>query len=216
MTTRNWNAIASTQSRAFAARREVTETPNDVIGRSHFMLQSRARALRVLVVDDDRDTVDSLAMLLRLWGHDVRSAYGGVLALQLVREARPDVLLLDIAMPNVGGIEVALQLRRHRRFDATRIVAVSGYVDEAHQLLCCQAGIDDFLNKPLEMATLHDLLRFECDRLRPILELPPTEPSIVEILGHCVTIDTVFHADTCRHKEFSAAGPILCGVATAN
>ena len=149
-------------------------------------LQVRVRLLRVLVVDDNHDTADSLTMLLRLWGYDVRSAYGGAVAVKMAAEVRPDVLLLDVAMPAVTGCEVARRLRRHRRFEHTRIVAVSGYVDEDHRVICRAAGFDDFLVKPLEMATLAALLTSERERLPRLTERAPHQPSIN---GQCITAE---------------------------
>src|SRR5438477_916109 len=73
--------------------------------------RSHRQGLRVLVVDDYPDNTESMAMLLRLFGHEVATALGGSAALQAARASQPDVVLLDISMPGMTGYEVAKQLR---------------------------------------------------------------------------------------------------------
>ncbi|MFL5327983.1 MAG: response regulator [Gemmataceae bacterium] len=124
------------------------------------------RLLRVLVIDDDRDTVDSTAMLLGFWGHEVKSAYDGAGGLSMALGQPPDVILLDVAMPGMNGCEVLKRLRLRPGLDMTRIVAVSGYADAAHRSRCRQAGFDDFLAKPVNLSTLRSSLEFECERVR--------------------------------------------------
>ncbi len=134
------------------------------------------RFLRVLVVDDDADTTDSLTILLRLWGHDVRSAYNGETALRMAVTIEPDVVLLDVAMPTMTGYEVAHRLKRSLVFKQTRLIAVSGYADEAHQSRCREAGFDEFLPKPLEFANLKRMLLAESQRRSRGCEPLTTEP----------------------------------------
>jgi CheY-like chemotaxis protein len=123
------------------------------------------RLLRVLVADDNRDAADTLSVLVKLWGHDVRAAYDGAAALELVSAYGPDVLLLDIAMPRIDGCRLAQHLRRQSRFQDTLLVAVTGYADEAHQLLCEEAGFDHYLIKPVEPSAVQRLLLLQRDRL---------------------------------------------------
>jgi CheY-like chemotaxis protein len=126
------------------------------------------RLLRVLIVDDDRDTADSLAMLVKIWGHDARLAYDGAAALETASAYQPDVLLLDIAMPTLDGFKLARQLRRQIRFKDTLVVAVTGYADQGHRLLGAE-GFDHYLVKPVEPSTLEGLLQMEHDRLADAL-----------------------------------------------
>jgi CheY-like chemotaxis protein len=123
------------------------------------------RTLCVLVVDDCRDATNSLSMLVRLWGHEVRVAYSGRAALALAVADRPDVLLLDIAMPGMDGCELARRIRLHPSLDDSVLVAVTGYADEAHRRLGRAAGFDRYLVKPVEPAAMEELLRVEKDRL---------------------------------------------------
>ena len=121
------------------------------------------RPLRVLVVDDDGDTADSAAELLRIWGHDVRVARNGEAALAVVATFAPDVFLLDIGMPRMNGYELAGQFREY--FRESLMVAVTGYADEDHRALGDKAGFDLYLAKPVDPAVLESLLLLEFDRL---------------------------------------------------
>ncbi len=119
------------------------------------------RPLCVLVADDCRDATDSLSMLVQLWGHDVRVAYSGPAALALAVADRPDVLLLDMAMPGMDGCELARQIHRHASLDDSLLVAVTGYADEAHRQLGRAAGFDCYVVKPVEPSAMEELLRVE-------------------------------------------------------
>jgi PleD family two-component response regulator len=75
----------------------------------------RRESLRVLIVDDYRASADTMSMLIGTWGHDVRRAYDGATGLALAAAYQPDVLLLDIIMPEISGFEMAMQVRRQSR-----------------------------------------------------------------------------------------------------
>src|SRR5437016_5854385 len=99
--------------------------------------------LRVLVLDDLRDAADSLALLVRLWGHRPLVAYDGPTALDLARGDPPDVALLDIVLQDgMDGCEVARRLRQMPGLDKLLLVAVTGYGREEDVLRCKGAGID--------------------------------------------------------------------------
>jgi CheY-like chemotaxis protein len=115
-------------------------------------------ALRVLVVDDSRDGADTLAMLVRLWGHDVRVAYDGVDGLQTARAYRPQVVLLDLGLPRLDGYDLAEQLHGGRELPEVRLIAVTGMAGEAQQARCAGAGFDDYLVKPVDPDQLQRLL----------------------------------------------------------
>jgi CheY-like chemotaxis protein len=122
--------------------------------------------LRVLVVDDHRANTDTLSLLVEKWGHDVRRAYDGVTGLALAAAYQPDVLLLDILMPGVSGIEVAIQARRQDRLKQCFIIAVTGRTDARHRSRCYEAGVDLFLIKPVVPAHMRTLLDLESDYRR--------------------------------------------------
>src|SRR5919204_6318378 len=106
------------------------------------------RALRVLVADDCRDFTDSLAVLLSLWGHEVRVAYDGLEALEQAREFVPDVALLDLAMPGLDGYAVADRLRRMPGLEGVLLAAVTGYGREPDRLRAAGGGFAFYLVKP--------------------------------------------------------------------
>jgi CheY-like chemotaxis protein len=105
---------------------------------------------RILVVDDNVDAARSLAMLLRSLGHETRVVHDGAEALRAVPEYRPQIVLLDIGMPGLDGYEVARRLRAMDGGEALRIVAVTGWGQEADREKSRAAGFDLHLVKPVE------------------------------------------------------------------
>jgi signal transduction histidine kinase/ActR/RegA family two-component response regulator len=116
-----------------------------------------AAALHVLVVEDNKDAADSLAMLLKLWGHRVRTSHDGLAGLTAARHTRPEVVLLDIGLPGMDGYEVARQLRQEFG-PAIRLVAMTGYGQEEDRRRAWEAGFNAHLVKPADPATLQALL----------------------------------------------------------
>jgi PAS domain S-box-containing protein len=114
--------------------------------------------LRVLVVDDNRDAAESLALLLRGEGHDVQVAHDGRTALEVARNHRPDVAFLDIGMPGMDGYELSRQLRAQPALEKLLLVAVTGWGQEEDRRRSRQAGFDRHLVKPVEPASLQRLL----------------------------------------------------------
>lgn len=114
--------------------------------------------LRVLVVDDDRDTADTLSALVRVWGYDGRAAYDGEAALRIVATFLPDLLLVDLAMPRLDGCMLAVKLRSMPELAESKLVALSGYTDAEHRQLALEAGFVRFLAKPADLNELQSLL----------------------------------------------------------
>ena len=119
--------------------------------------------LRILIVDDHRATADTLTALVKIWGHDVRLAYDGATGLSLAAAFSPDVLLLDMLMPDMSGFEVARQIRRQDRFHDCFLIAITGRTDESHRCQCYEAGVDLCLIKPVVPTHLETLLMFEAE-----------------------------------------------------
>ena len=115
-------------------------------------------SLRILVVDDNRDAADSLAMLLRTSGNDIRTAYDGAEAVQVANDFEPEVVLLDIGLPNMDGHEVAQRIRQEPWARRTCLIAVTGWSDEADRARSRAAGFDHHLVKPLDTSHLAQLL----------------------------------------------------------
>jgi CheY-like chemotaxis protein len=114
---------------------------------------------RVLLADDNRDAADTLALLLKLSSHEVRVAHGGREALALAEELRPDVALLDIAMPEIDGYAVAQALRRAPWAAGLRLIALTGRGQEEDKLRARAAGFDHHLTKPVSPEALQELLQ---------------------------------------------------------
>jgi CheY-like chemotaxis protein len=114
--------------------------------------------LRLLVVDDNRDAADSLAVLLELLGAEVHLAYSGGEALQAVEACRPDVVLLDLGMPEIDGYEVARRIRERTGSVGPTLIALSGWGQEEDLRRTHEAGFDHHLLKPADLAALKRLL----------------------------------------------------------
>jgi CheY-like chemotaxis protein len=117
--------------------------------------------LRVLIIDDHRDAADALAMLVSAWGHDVMRAYDGAAGLALASTYQPDVLLLDIVMPEMSGVDLAPRMRQQAGLHNCLMIAITGRADATTRSQCENAGIDLFLIKPVDHANLQTLLALE-------------------------------------------------------
>jgi two-component system CheB/CheR fusion protein len=111
-----------------------------------------------LVVDDNVDAAESLALLLRLEGHDVWVAHDGSGALAAVEADPPDLVFLDIGMPVMNGYDVARRLRDRPGLENLLLVAMTGWGQEEDRRRSQEAGFDHHLIKPVEPEALHKLL----------------------------------------------------------
>jgi PAS domain S-box-containing protein len=121
---------------------------------------------RVLVVDDNIDSADSLAMLLRMLGHEVQIANEAAEALRLLDEFRPQVAILDIGLPKVSGYELGRQIRERPWASDVVLVALTGWGQEQHRRRSAESGFDHHLTKPVEFDVLQQILA-EADRSLP-------------------------------------------------
>jgi CheY-like chemotaxis protein len=122
--------------------------------------QAGRRALRVLVADDEPDTVLTLVELLREEGHDAQGVEDGTEVLPALREFDPDVVLLDISMPGMSGWDVARKIRQLCGQERPLLIAISGvYKEAADQILGKMAGFNYYLAKPYDPSVLITLLR---------------------------------------------------------
>jgi CheY-like chemotaxis protein len=119
---------------------------------------SPERRLRILVIDDNRDAADTLALLLDIEGHDTRVEYGGEAALRAAAEFEPEVIFCDIGLPGMTGHEVAGRLRADGPGDALVLVAVTGWGTDEDKRRTREAGFDHHLTKPVSAETLHEVL----------------------------------------------------------
>jgi CheY-like chemotaxis protein len=110
------------------------------------------------VVDDNVDTAESLALLLRLKGYEVEVAHDGPAALDAATAFEPEAVLLDIGLPGLDGFQVASELRRRRSTASALIVALTGYGQAEDQRRAREAGFDHHLIKPIPPQVIYDLL----------------------------------------------------------
>jgi two-component system CheB/CheR fusion protein len=114
---------------------------------------------RVLVVEDNLDSVHSMAMLIRMMGHEVQFAINGFSAIAVARQFRPQIILLDIGLPDFKGHIIAQQLKWDPGLEKVRIIALTGLPDgDELQQLALEAGCDEFYRKPLDPVKLEELL----------------------------------------------------------
>jgi CheY-like chemotaxis protein len=113
---------------------------------------------RLLVVDDHEDSVTMMAAVLRAKGYDVATARNGTAALEIATSFGPDLVILDIGLPEIDGYEVARRLRKIPAMADTFIVALSGYGTEQDQGQAYEAGFNYHLTKPVPPATLLEFL----------------------------------------------------------
>jgi CheY-like chemotaxis protein len=115
-------------------------------------------ALRVLVVDDNADAAELLAESVRMMGHVAHVELDGPAALRAAADFRPDLALLDIGLPVMDGYELARHLRELPGLSAVRLVAVTGYSQEADRRQTDAAGFEDHLVKPIDLGQLQEAL----------------------------------------------------------
>jgi PAS domain S-box-containing protein len=121
-----------------------------------------SRGLRVLVVDDNVDAAESLALYLRLHGHEVAAVHEGEAALAAAGRFQPEIVLCDIGLPDISGHEVARRLRTNLPQLGAFLVAITGYGQERDQQLSREAGFDRHLVKPVDPLALRELLHQAC------------------------------------------------------
>jgi CheY-like chemotaxis protein/anti-sigma regulatory factor (Ser/Thr protein kinase) len=119
---------------------------------------------RILVVDDNEDAANTLAMILKLEGHEVDTAFSGAEALGRLDDFEPAVVLLDIGLPGIDGFQVAERIRAQPRHRGIRLVAITGYGQDADRTRTREAGFVSHLVKPVDFAELKRVLGSQQDR----------------------------------------------------
>ena len=117
-----------------------------------------APARRILVVDDNEDSAESLTILLSLAGHETHTAYDGLEAIEAAETFKPDVILLDIGLPKLNGYEVARKIREQPWGQAMVLVALTGWGQEEDRRRSREAGFNHHLTKPVDPLALTNLL----------------------------------------------------------
>jgi two-component system CheB/CheR fusion protein len=117
------------------------------------------KSRRILIVDDNVDSAQSMATLQRLRGHEIRCAFTGAEAVSIAADFAPEVVLLDIGLPGMDGYEVARRLRAMPTLAGTFIVATTGYGGSEDRANAKEAGFDEYLIKPVDLELLREWLR---------------------------------------------------------
>jgi CheY-like chemotaxis protein len=132
----------------------ISEAQSTVVEKSAGRLAGR----RILIADDNRDAADSLCMLLVVAGADAQAVYDGPSTLSALERVQPQVVILDIGMPGMDGYEVAQRIRADARFAGVRIIALTGWGQQADRARSRESGIDHHLTKPADLDSLEELL----------------------------------------------------------
>ena len=111
---------------------------------------------RILVVDDNPDSAESMAMMLKLTGNEVRTARDGIEAVELAEAFRPQAILMDVGMPRLNGYEATRLIREQPWGQAVIIIALTGWGQHADKLQAEQAGCNGHLVKPVDFTMLSD------------------------------------------------------------
>jgi CheY-like chemotaxis protein len=114
---------------------------------------------RILVVDDNRDAAESTGTMLRMMGNEVRTAHGGLQAIDEAATFRPDVILLDIGMPGLNGYDAARRIREQDWGKSMVLVALTGWGQEDDKRKALQAGFDHHFTKPVDPREIERLLQ---------------------------------------------------------
>jgi putative two-component system response regulator len=174
---------------------------------------NEAAAGKVLVVDDERLSVDVLSRVLTRDGYEVISAPNGALALDAVGREHPDVVLMDVNMPGVGGLEACRQIKRHPATRLLPVILVTGLTATADRIAGIDAGADDFLSKPFAVDELRARVRSLRRMKRYIDELESAEALILSL---ALTIEardpaTKGHCDRLAHYAVSLGDALGVG-----
>ena len=154
-------------------------------------LDDMANRATILVADDDRDVIDLVRYNLEVAGHTVIVAYDGVQALQLARETTPDLLLLDIMMPKMDGLEVCRYVRQSPELSHLPVVMLTAKNSEEDEVQALNGGADDFIRKPVSPKRL-------VSRVRAVLRRVTTDDRTLRLGG--------FVIDRERFSVFTASG----------
>jgi PAS domain S-box-containing protein len=147
------------QGSAFVVRLPLSEPGCQTGSLPSAVSGTEAMGMPVLVVDDDVDAADSLALLLQMAGYEAHVAYSGTTALQTAVEHRPEAVILDLSLPEMDGYELGRRLRQHPQLAAVRLIALTGHGQQEDLDRSRAEGFAAHLVKPIELRQLLDLLK---------------------------------------------------------
>jgi len=171
---------------------------------------------KVLVVDDYVPNACAMGDLLTAEGHSVQIAHNGPDALRLASDDIPDLVLLDVVMPDMSGVEVCRELKARSNTRLTPVVLVTGSQDRGHRLAGLEAGADDFLRKPIEITEFQTRVRSLLRMKSLIDELESTE-AIVRMLGQIVEARDPYTEGHCqRLADYATSLGVALGLARSD
>jgi putative two-component system response regulator len=160
---------------------------------------------KVLVVDDYAPNANGMRDLLSAAGYSVRVANNGADALRLVSEEAPDLVLVDVVMPGMSGVELCRELKTRGRTRLTPVVLVTASQDRGHRLAGLEAGADDFLGKPVDVQELRTRVR-SLLRVKQLTDDLESTEAIMTMLGHIVEARDPYTEGHCqRLAEYATA-----------
>ena len=160
---------------------------------------------KVLVVDDYAPNANGMRDLLSAAGYSVRVASNGADALRLVSEEAPDLVLVDVVMPGMSGVELCRELKTCGRTRLTPVVLVTASQDRGHRLAGLEAGADDFLGKPVDVQELRTRVR-SLLRVKQLTDDLESTEAIMTMLGHIVEARDPYTEGHCqRLAEYATA-----------
>jgi CheY-like chemotaxis protein len=121
---------------------------------------------RILVADDNRDSADSMATMLKLLGNEVTTAHDGIEAVEVANQVRPEAILMDMGMPKLNGLEATRRIRAQAWGESIIIIALTGWGQDSDRIRSKKAGCDGHLVKPVHLPDLEKLLVALMDRNR--------------------------------------------------
>ena len=134
------------------------------------------KTLRVLIVDDNQDGADALGLLVEALGNQVHVTYGGMQALAVATTFRPDLMFVDMLMPDMDGCSLVKRIRQIAAFANTKIVAITGQKDNEHKAQAMRAGFDAYLVKPVALAEIQEILASVVPAVTPAGQSPGLAP----------------------------------------
>ncbi|MBC7822151.1 MAG: DUF2294 family protein [Planctomycetaceae bacterium] len=130
------------------------------------------KTLRVLIVDDNRDGADALGLLVEALGNQVHVTYGGTQALDVATAFRPDLMFVDLVMPDMDGRDLVMRFRQMPSFAHTTIVAITGLKEEEYKVMALKAGCDAVLVKPAALADIKAVIAGVAPEVMPVVPSP--------------------------------------------
>jgi CheY-like chemotaxis protein len=121
---------------------------------------------RILIVDDHSDAVESLALLIRHWGHQVESALDGKSALEKALTFKPKIILMDLGLPDIDGYKLARHFRNQSQLASAHLIALTGYASSDDRRRALDAGFNQHLAKPVDPEILQEMLGTIADKIR--------------------------------------------------